>query len=65
MLLQLPPASRSRCVPGPGRRFHREYEDRLTAAHGAAPVAGVRAVLTAMASTGPDGLDPQLRRLYL
>jgi hypothetical protein len=28
-------------------------------------VAGVRAVLTAMASAGPDGLDPQLRRLYL
>ena len=25
----------------------------------------VRAVLTAMASAGPDGLDPQLRRLYL
>jgi hypothetical protein len=42
-----------------------EYEDRLTAAHGAGAVAAVRAVLTAMASAGPDGLDPQLRRLYL
>jgi DNA-binding MarR family transcriptional regulator len=47
------------------RRFHREYEDRLAATHGEAAVAGVRAVLTAMATAGPDGLDPPLRRLYL
>ena len=56
---------RGRAALAAARRFHRTYEDQLTAAHGAAAVARVRAVLTAMASAGPDGLDPQLRRLYL
>jgi hypothetical protein len=40
------------------RQVHSPAEPRLGAA-------AVRAVLTAMASAGPDGLDPQLRRLYL
>ena len=60
-----PRDARARLVELTGRGRAALAEDRLTAAHGAAAVAGVRAVLTAMASAGPDGLDPQLRRLYL
>ena len=47
------------------RRFHRRYEQRLVAAHGQEAVATVRDVLGAMAADAPDGLDRELRGLYL
>jgi DNA-binding MarR family transcriptional regulator len=52
------------------RRFHRRREDQLAGAHGRAALAEARSVLTALASAGTgadgtDGLDPQLRGLYL
>jgi DNA-binding MarR family transcriptional regulator len=57
--------SRGQAALNYARHFHREYENRLAAKHGPDAIAGIRDVLTAMASAGPDGLDPQLRRLYL
>jgi DNA-binding MarR family transcriptional regulator len=47
------------------RRFHRNYEARLTRRHGAASIDALRAVLQTMADAAPEGLDRELRGLYL
>jgi DNA-binding MarR family transcriptional regulator len=62
-LIELTP--RGRDALACARRFHHDYEKRLAAAHGMDKIAGLRSILTAMASAGSDGLDPPLRRLYL
>jgi DNA-binding MarR family transcriptional regulator len=46
------------------RRFHRRYERRMIREHGAEAVAGLRALLEAMAGPGQT-TDPRFRALYL
>jgi DNA-binding MarR family transcriptional regulator len=46
------------------RGFHRDYERRLTRAHGQDSVATLRAMLEAIAGT-EQGVDPRLRAFYL
>lgn len=46
------------------RRFHRDFERRLVRAHGAAAVAGMRALLDAIGGD-EQRVDPRLRALYL
>ncbi len=47
------------------RRFHRTYERRLTRAHGRESIELLRTVLQTMADTAPEGLDRELRGVYL
>jgi DNA-binding MarR family transcriptional regulator len=46
------------------RRFHQRFERRLVSEHGQEAVAGLRAVLTAMAGEDQTA-DPRFRALYL
>jgi DNA-binding MarR family transcriptional regulator len=46
------------------RRFHRDFERRLVRAYGADAVAGMRAMLEAIAGD-EQRVDPRLRALYL
>lgn len=47
------------------RGFHGAYEAELTAEHGRVQVDALRTMLGAMADRAPDGLDRELRGLYL
>ena len=47
------------------RAFHRAYEQRLVAEHGARTIAAFRSVLESMAAQAPEGLDRELRAVYL
>jgi DNA-binding MarR family transcriptional regulator len=47
------------------RRFHRAFEARLVRQHGDDAISAFRSVLEAMAGHAPDGLDRELRGLYL
>jgi DNA-binding MarR family transcriptional regulator len=56
---------RGRSALDVARRFHRSYERRLTHLHGAEAIDGLRAVLQTMADAAPEGLDRELRAVYL
>jgi DNA-binding MarR family transcriptional regulator len=56
---------RGRAALGVARDFHRSYERRLVREHGRAAVDTAREVLAAMAAEAPEGLDRELRGLYL
>jgi DNA-binding MarR family transcriptional regulator len=57
-------SERGRAALSAARRFHQRYERALVAEHGQEAVAGLRALLTAMA--GEDqAADPRFRALYL
>ncbi len=47
------------------RAFHRSFERRLVRRHGREAIDGFRSVLEGMAAAAPDGLDKELRALYL
>lgn len=57
--------SRGRGALDVAREFHRAYEARLVAEHGRGAVDGLRSLLASMAAQAPDGLDRELRGLYL
>jgi DNA-binding MarR family transcriptional regulator len=58
-------SERGRGALDAARDFHRRYEQRLVREHGRAGLDAVRAVLGAMAAEAPDGLDRELRGVYL
>lgn len=58
-------SDRGRAAIATARRFHRTFESRLRREHGDVAVDAVRSVLEAMAGHAPDGLDRELRALYL
>ena len=58
-------SSRGRAALGVARDFHRDYERELVRRHGARSVDALRALLDTMAGEAPDGLDRELRALYL
>lgn len=47
------------------RAFHRSFETGLARRHGRAQIDAFRAVLESIAGAAPDGLDRELRALYL
>ena len=56
---------RGRAAIASARGFHRAFEARLVREHGQAAISGFRSVLEAMAGQAPDGLERELRGLYL
>jgi DNA-binding MarR family transcriptional regulator len=58
-------SDRGRTALGVARDFHRSYERRLVRDHGREAVDTTRALLAAMAAEAPEGLDRELRGLYL
>lgn len=58
-------SGRGRGALAVAREFHRGYEAGLAGEHGAEQVDGLRSLLSAMADQAPDGLDRELRGLYL
>ncbi|HET6153749.1 MAG TPA: MarR family transcriptional regulator [Marmoricola sp.] len=58
-------SERGRAALTVARDFHRQYERRLVREHGTEQVEAVRGLLAAMAAQAPDGLDRELRGLYL
>jgi DNA-binding MarR family transcriptional regulator len=58
-------SGRGRAALGIAREFHRSYERRLVRHHGRAAVDAARMLLAAMAEEAPEGLDRELRGLYL
>lgn len=50
---------------GAARAFHRRVEASLVRRHGRETIDQFRSVLAAMAEGAPDGLDRELRNLYL
>lgn len=58
-------SARGRGALDVAREFHRGYERGLVREHGRAAVTTFRSVLEAMATQAPDGLDKELRGLYL
>lgn len=58
-------SERGRGALGVARDFHRRYEQRLVREHGRERVNVVRAVLETMAQEAPEGLDRELRGVYL
>jgi len=58
-------SARGRAALEVAREFHRGYEHRLRKAHGPAAIATLRSLLEDMASAAPEGLDRELRGLYL
>ncbi len=47
------------------RAFHKSFETSLARRHGRAEIDAFRAVLESVAGSAPDGLDRELRALYL
>jgi DNA-binding MarR family transcriptional regulator len=58
-------SGRGRESIGAARAFHRRFEATLVRRHGRATIDQFRSVLRAMAAGAPDGLDRELRSLYL
>jgi DNA-binding MarR family transcriptional regulator len=58
-------SARGRAALEVARQFHRDYERRLLAAHGPDAIRTLRSLLEDMAGAAPDGLDRELRGLYL
>jgi DNA-binding MarR family transcriptional regulator len=58
-------SARGRAALGVARDFHRDYERQLVRQHGRDGVDALRALLGTMAGQAPDGLDRELRGLYL
>jgi DNA-binding MarR family transcriptional regulator len=58
-------SARGRAALEVARDFHRGYERRLRETHGPAAIATLRSLLEDMASAAPEGLDRELRGLYL
>lgn len=58
-------SERGRRAIDAARTFHRSFEAGLTRRHGKAAIEGFRAVLADMAEAAPEGLDRELRALYL
>jgi DNA-binding MarR family transcriptional regulator len=58
-------SARGRAALEVARQFHRDYENRLLAAHGPDAIRTLRSLLEDMAGAAPDGLDRELRGLYL
>jgi DNA-binding MarR family transcriptional regulator len=56
---------RGRSALDVARRFHRSYEKRLTRSHGPEAIEALRAILQTMADAAPEGLDRELRGVYL
>jgi DNA-binding MarR family transcriptional regulator len=56
---------RGRSALDVARRFHRTYEARLTRLHGTEAIQALRTLLQTMADAAPDGLDRELRGIYL
>jgi DNA-binding MarR family transcriptional regulator len=56
---------RGRSALDVARRFHRSYEKRLTRNHGPEAIEALRAILQTMADAAPEGLDRELRGVYL
>lgn len=47
------------------RAFHKSFETTLARRHGRAEIDAFRSVLASVAGSAPDGLDRELRALYL
>jgi len=62
-LVELSP--RGQAALAVARDFHQAFERDLVREHGRERVDGLRALLGAMAEQAPDGLDRELRGLYL
>jgi DNA-binding MarR family transcriptional regulator len=58
-------SDRGRAAIAAARRFHRTFEAGLARHHGKEAIRSFRAVLEGMAASAPDGLDRELRSLYL
>jgi DNA-binding MarR family transcriptional regulator len=58
-------SERGRSALDVARDFHRTYEQRLVREHGGERVDAFRAVLGSMAGEAPEGLDRELRGVYL
>lgn len=58
-------SDRGRESIGAARAFHRDFEDALVRRHGRDTIDRFRDVLSGMAEQAPDGLDRELRALYL
>jgi DNA-binding MarR family transcriptional regulator len=58
-------SERGRGALAAARDFHRRFEQSLVRQHGREDVAAVRAVLATMAAEAPEGLDRELRGVYL
>jgi DNA-binding MarR family transcriptional regulator len=58
-------SGRGRESIGAARAFHRRFEASLVRRHGRETIDQFRSVLRAMAEAAPDGLDRELRSLYL
>jgi DNA-binding MarR family transcriptional regulator len=58
-------SDRGRDLIGAARAFHRRFEAALVRRHGRDTIDQFRSVLGAMAEGAPEGLDRELRSLYL
>ena len=58
-------SDRGRAAIAAARQFHHSFEGALARHHGRDAIRSFRAVLEAMAAYAPDGLDQELRALYL
>ncbi len=58
-------SDRGRESIGAARAFHRDFEAALVRQHGRETIDTFRSVLGAMAEQAPNGLDRELRALYL
>ncbi len=58
-------SDRGRAALAAARAFHRRYERSLVRRHGAEAVTVLRSLLTDMAGTDADPVDPRLRTMYL